>query len=187
MNYFASIRLPFAEMTATASWSGNEERDSSLTLRQASVQSRLPLGMSVDFGTAFIGRLVTKTDVHGFRFALRFVSLAIPEGAESGESLDAQSFMFGNSRAMIGTEDGDALGARQRWLKLSEIPYPIGYLKDGLEIVIDYIPAMTDFDFHFIVAFNSVASKNSAEWFAVDVPHRELMHLPATSIHLRPC
>ncbi len=182
MKYIANISLPFAELKAVASCSDATDSHCLLTLVRANVQPSLPPGMSVDFATSVIGTLSAKTAIHCFHFSLRLASRVINCGPESGESLDAQSFKIGNSLVMIGTEDGEMLASRHRWIKVTPKQYPIGYLEDGFELVLDFIPPNSNFDFHFVIAFNSVASTDCSEWFAVDIAHRQLLALPSDVI-----
>lgn len=83
---------------------------------------------------------------------------------------------------MIGTEDGEAIAERLAWFDLSKRQYPVGYLDDGFELTFDSVPANSILDFHFVIAFNTIASDDDSEWFAVDIPHRNLLSLESTSI-----
>jgi len=83
---------------------------------------------------------------------------------------------------MLGTEDGDALTARMPWFEIRNTQYPVGYLNNGFELFFDYVPPKSILDFHFVIAYNTVKSDNDSEWFAVDVPHHNLVHLKSVPI-----
>lgn len=83
---------------------------------------------------------------------------------------------------MIGTEDGEAIAARHGWFRLTQKSYPIGYLPNGFELSVDYIPARSTLDFRFIIVYNAIARDDCSDWFAVDVSHTNLLQLDAIVI-----
>jgi len=138
--------------------------------------------MSADSVVVILGSILSAQPICDFRFALQFAA-SVPKGTpESGEFLDAQSFDIANSRVMIGTEDGDALASRLCWFELTESNYPIGYLRNGFELSFAYIPPRATLDFHFVIAYNATASDDCSEWFAVDVPHKNILLLDSIAI-----
>ncbi len=182
MAYFAKIHFPFVEFNASASWSSDNDDPHLFRLAQSALTPKLPSGMSVDFAAALIGTLSSLQPVHNFKFLLQF-AIAVPKGSpEFGECLDAQSFGIAKSRVMIGTEDGETFASRLKWFQLADNNYPVGYLANGFELALDYIPPRAVLDFHFIVAYNAEASDDCAEWFAVDVPHQSVLQLDSQPI-----
>lgn len=177
MEYFATIHFPFGDLDSSASWGSDQDDPNVFRLARASLTPRLPPGMSVDLAATVVGTISSVHAIYNFRFALQF-SNSVPKGsAETGESLDAQSFDIAQSRIMIGTEDGEAIASRLKWFQLNDKTYPIGYLPNGFELSFDYIPPHAVLDFHFIIAYNSKACDDSSEWFAVDVPHLSVLRL----------
>lgn len=180
--YNALISLPFADFVVNASWSGGGSDSDPFQLTRSAVTPALPPGMSVDTAFALRGTVFSTEPIHQFRFALQFASIVPAGSPESGECLDAQSFVLSDSLVMIGTEDGEAIAARHGWFRLNQKSYPIGYLPNGFELSVDYIPARSTLDFHFIIVYNAIARDDCSEWFAVDVPHTNLLQLDAIVI-----
>lgn len=180
--YNALISLPFADFVVNASWSGGGSDSDPFQLTRSAVTPALPPGMSVDTAFALRGTVFSTEPIHQFRFALQFASIVPAGSPESGECLDAQSFVLSDSRVMIGTEDGEAIAARHGWFRHTQKSYPIGYLPNGFELSVDYIPARSTLDFHFIIVYNAIARDDCSEWFAVDVPHTNLLQLDAIVI-----
>jgi hypothetical protein len=180
--YTALISLPFAHFVVNASWSGGGSECDPFQLTRSAVRPTLPPGMSVDAAFALRGTVFSTKPIHQFRFALQFSSIVPAGSPESGECLDAQSFVLSDSRVMIGTEDGKSIAARHGWFRCTKKSYPIGYLPNGFELSVDYIPPGSTLDFHFIIAYNAIACDECSKWFAVDVPHTNLLQLDATVI-----
>jgi hypothetical protein len=182
MAYFARISLPFADFAACASWSGGDSVRSPFQLAKTIVTPRLPPGMSVDSTVSLVGTLSSHEAIHEFEFNLRFSSEVVKGTMENGENLAAQSFDIGKSRVMIGTEDDETIIQRLTWLELAKHQDPVSYLDDGLELTFRYVPPKSILDFHFVIAYNAVASDDYSEWFAVDIPHQQLLSLESTPL-----
>lgn len=97
---------------------------------------------------------------------------------DCGEHLDACSWEHDGHIVTVGTEDFEALHSRLPYLPLLEEPYPIDFLRDGLRITIPVIEAGQEFSLHFVVAHNPLPQPDPFDcstWFAVDIPHRQLL------------
>lgn len=149
-----------------------------LVVQRVAFAPTLPDGMTVDLVAAYRVSFCVSFPVHDFSFDFTLPRCKMKGGANSGESLDAQSWPIGDGLLMLGTEDGDALHARMPWVGIEGNDYPIEYLRHGFRIAIPYIATDTTVGFHFVVAYNQVDAGTDSEWFAVDVPHRRLMELP---------
>lgn len=138
----------------------------------------LPDGMTVDLAAAYRVSFCVPFPVHDFSFDFTRTRCETNGDANSGESLDAQSWAVNDGLLMLGTEDGEALQARMPWLNIEGRDYPIEYLRHGFRIMIPYVGPNTTVGFHFVLAYNRLDAGSDAEWFAVDVPHAKLLELP---------
>lgn len=171
----ATLQTDFVSICMSAVSDDANALQRSLAVRTVDCCGTLPPGLTVDSTTCVDVFLRAVQPVRDFAFDLRFLGIAGKGSPESGECLDAQSFVHNAGNLMLGTEDGESLSERLNWFDLHYGPsYPISYLDDGFRVGFAYIPAKAVLDFHFIAAYNQVDRGDSAAWFAVDVPQREI-------------
>jgi len=151
---------------------------SALVVQRVAFEPNLPDGMTVDLVAAYRASFCVPFPVHEFSFDFKLTRCETKGDANSGESLDAQSWPIGDGLLMLGTEDGDTLHARMPWLEIDGMDYLIEYLRHGFRIAIPYVAPNTPVGFHFVLAYNEVDKGTDSEWYAVDVPHRKLLELP---------
>jgi hypothetical protein len=137
----------------------------------------LPKGMAVEQATAVVVKLSPKTRRRDVRLVSRWLgSPPGPGSPASGQWLDAQSWEADSSIVVIGTEDFEALAARLPRLCLKGDDHPVTYQPDGLEVALPNVPAGQLTSLHFIVAVNALPEPvECSAWFAVDVPHGQLL------------
>ena len=107
-------------------------------------------------------------------FACTLSNAALEGVPETGERLDCQTWADGSWILSIGTEDYEALSARQPEAGVSEDPYPITYSTSTIRFDLTNAPAGTRRSFHFILAYKGLPDERECStWFAVDVRHAE--------------
>ncbi len=149
-----------------------------LVVQRVAFAPTLPDGMPVDLVTAYRVSFCEPFPVYNFSFDFTLARCKTKGDANSGESLDAQSWPIGDGLLMFGTEDGDALQARMPWLEINGDNDPVEYLHHGFRFAIPYVAPSATVEFHFVLAYNQIDSGTDSEWFAVDVPHHKLLELP---------
>lgn len=149
-----------------------------LEFRVVEYQPVLPSGMSVRRVRAVLLKASSAKGLEYLDYRCEF-DTDIEGGPESGERLDAQSWEGEHDIVVIGTEDGEMLSARMRWIEVSDDPLAlVQYQKDGLNVPLKGIPAEVTVTLHYVVAENSKPEPvECSAWFAVDVPHDQLLRL----------
>jgi hypothetical protein len=111
-------------------------------------------------------------------FAFHFVTNA-ESGAETGESLDAITWVGPHNTIVIGTEDGEAILHRMPWLKIDGDPLSlVQYRDNGMTIPLRETPVGEQVSLHYIVAENEYPEPvECSSWFAVDMKNSRLLKL----------
>ena len=149
-----------------------------ITVKRVALERILPNGMRVDCSTAYLVSFNAPFAIHDFSFDFTLTVCETRGSRNSGESLDAQSWSLGDGIVTLGTEDGEALHTRMRWLEIDGQDYPIEYLHHGMRVSIRYVAPNTVVSFHFVAAYNRIDAGTDSDWFAVDVPHARIVALP---------
>ena len=139
---------------------------------------RLPEGMTVERATAVILEVRPNRRWAPFVFECLWLTSPGEWGPNSGQYLDAWSWENTEHVVTIGTEDLEAVCSRLPQLALSAEEYPIQSFDNGVRITIPVVEAGQKFSLHFVVAYNSLPQPDPFDcstWFAVDIPHRQLL------------
>jgi len=142
-----------------------------------SIQPTIPNGMSVRACTVILLSLAPRNTENGMIFSCSWeLPFELRGGAESGQRLDAQSWVDGGTIVIVGTEDYEALDERLPHCGFVEDDYPVRYFPNGFEIVVPRAPAGEVISLHFVVAENPYPEPvEDSAWFAVDIDHARLM------------
>lgn len=179
----ATLHTDFVSLCMSAVSDDANALQRSLVVRSVDYHATLPPGMTVDATACVDVSVRADKNVRDFAFDFRFLDVAGKGSRESGECLDAQSFDHNAGTLMLGTEDGESLSERYKWFDLRyDVNYPISYLDDGFRVSFAHIPTKAVLDFHFIVAYARIDRGDSATWFAVDVPQREVRNIPTIRV-----
>ena len=185
MIVIATLQTEFATLCFSAAAADPDDLRRRLVIRTVDYAGTLPAGMTVDATACVDVGITAGGPIHDFAFSARLLDMPEQGSPESGEWLDAQSFVRGSGVLMLGTEDGDSLANRLSWFNLNySTNYPIAYLSDGFEIGFRYVPPDKPLDFHFILAYNASDRRDSSEWFAVDAA-QDAVRNASTGRHLR--
>ena len=146
-------------------------------IKSFTVEPKLPMGMSVAATWVFLVKLHPASSLEHISVCCIWQDAPPVLGSpESGECLDAQSWVKNDHIVVLGTEDFASLSARLSESRLIEKNHPIRYTRDGFEIVLPLVPAGQLTSLHFVVAINRYPeSHDCSAWFAVDIPHRDVL------------
>lgn len=170
------IRTPIGALAFSVSASGRQLRPDEVRFRYVQLEPHLPPGMAVDSVEAILVALEPHSALQAVNISCKWVHAPGSwQDRQSGECLDAQSWVVGNNLVEIGTEDFERLAGRLKKHGLRNEPYPISYCDDGFEILLPQVPANQLTSVHFIVASNHYPEPvECSAWYAVDVPHERI-------------
>lgn len=172
------LDTPLGEIRFSADAESTSNGVYDLELRVVEFQPVLPPGMSVRRVRAVLLKVSSDIGLEYLDFLCQFAT-AIEGGPESGEHLDAQSWEGEHDIVVIGTEDGEMLSARMPWIEVSDDPLAlVQYQKDSMRVPLKGIPAGVTVTLHYVIAENSKPEPvECSAWYAVDVPHDQLLKL----------
>jgi len=147
-----------------------------VALRVLELEPSLPSHMSVRRVRAVLLVAFSDTGFERLDYRCRLLN-SMKGGPESGERLDAVSWVGERELVMVGTEDGEALSSRMPWLEFEGYPQAlVEYHKDGLNVPLQCVPAGVTVSLHYVIAENSNPEPAAcSSWFAVDVPHERVL------------
>lgn len=167
------IHTPIGTLAFSVSAPSRQLDPDEVRLRHVRLEPHLPPGMAVDSVDAMLVALEPHSALQAVKVSCKWVHApGLWEDRQSGEWLDAQCWVVGNSLVEIGTEDYESLAARLETHGLLDDSCPISYCDDGFEILLPQVPANQLTSLHFVVACNHYPEPvECSAWYAVDVPH----------------
>jgi hypothetical protein len=169
------VQTPLGALDFTASTEGRRLAAPEATFQRVELLPEIPQHMSVQSLVAVLVTLRPGSELRAVNVACRWSTpQARPADAQSGEGLDALSWQAEDRIVLVGTEDFEALSARLPGCGLVEVPYPVTYHPQGLEIALPRVREAVSL--HFAIAVNAwpEPAQHSA-WFAVDVDHARIL------------
>lgn len=139
----------------------------------------LPNGMSVEGCKVIVFKYKPSEPLKKISFLCEWVDLNITGYSNSGEALDAWEWESDKHVVVVGTEDSDGLNSRlQIETEYMLEDWPISMKNNKISIRIAGLDVGRELTLHYVVAWNSLPEpKDSSCWFAVDVPHLEILEV----------
>jgi hypothetical protein len=150
--------------------------------RKAQIQPSLPKGMSVRACWIVLLEIPFVTMGDTIQFSGRLLATKpVSDGPETGECLEAQTWIGEDCVVTLGTEDDECIRSRLGE-SFAVSPHSFAYSAEGLVVSFKCAKSCERATFHFTVAWNDFPeSAECSCWFAAEQPHQIVIQAAANT------